>query len=582
MAKLGLQINGLAWESAGAFEEGTWVELSALPGGATLALELDSVVLEPFMRPGDPAWRWRWQAPHGAGEFALVLRAYWPAGRREELRASLEVVPRKLDQERYALLLEDLQHLGRALVFALSGGRLGGTPASDPAPPGPAEELHGLFGADLLRLEAAVGRLARRPPERRRAASTLVEPGRLRDFSALGRVRPATLADASPPSCTADPQFVPTEAGLLSQADQAGDQGGSAEHALALGVQPPASEAWGGASGGEPAPGVQPPASEAWGGAAEHEPAALAAQLGALSEPGFTASYASYEARLLRRLLVVLGRRLTRLEGQIGRQPGLSVQVAQARRRIETMQAQPFLAGVAPLEAYRGPTQRLRRDADYRVVYAFWRRLRMRPLLGWDAATLSLPVAALPQLYERWCAARVAQALLTLPGWAVATQALLSEADGDWLLGLPVDGPLVTLVHPDGTQLGLRYQPRYVPAGAPLRSLDRHTRVPDLALELTRPGAGLWLVVLDAKYRLDAAGGVPEEALADAYSYLGAIGRPDGSRANLGVALLYPGTGAALSYASGVAALPLLPGAGMGALEAWLAERLAALDAGFT
>lgn len=544
MAELNLQLNGVLLAAAGVLEEGAWAELSALPpAGVTLELELAAVALEPFMRPGDAAWRWRWQAPHGAGAFALMLRAHWPDGRREELRASLQVAPRKLDQERHALLLEDLQRLGRALVFALSGGRLGASPVLDAAPPMPSEELHGLFGADLLRLEGAVGRLARRPPERARAASALVEPGRLRDFSALGRVQPAALADA--------------EAGLLIPTDQASDQGGGAECELAAGEQ-------------NPLPPVRGPACD---------PATLAAQLGALPEPDTAASYDSYEARLLRRLLAELGRRLTRLEGQLGQQASLVAQVAQARGRLQLMQALPFLADVPSLDAYRGPSQRLRRDADYRVVYQLWQRLRARPLLRWDATTLSLPVAALPQLYERWCAARVAQALAVLPGWAVTYQALLCEAEGDWLLGLPEDGPLVELAHRDGTQLCLRYQPRYTPTGAPLRSLDRHTRVPDLALELTRPGAVPWLVVFDAKYRLDGSGGVPEDALADAYSYLGAIGRPDGARANLGAALLYPGAGAALSYASGVAALPLLPGAGAGALETWLAERVAALGA---
>jgi len=82
------------------------------------------------------------------------------------------------------------------------------------------------------------------------------------------------------------------------------------------------------------------------------------------------------------------------------------------------------------------------------------------------------------------------------------------------------------------------------------------------------------VVVLDAKYRLDASGGVPESALADAYSYLGAIGTPGGGRASVAAALLYPGHGPAEVYASGVAALPLLPG-NESALRAWLAGLVA-------
>jgi len=106
-----------------------------------------------------------------------------------------------------------------------------------------------------------------------------------------------------------------------------------------------------------------------------------------------------------------------------------------------------------------------------------------------------------------------------------------------------------------------------------LGSLDRHTRVPDLAIEIREPGAPPQALLLDAKYRLDADGrGVPQDALADAYAYLGAIGWA-GRRATLGVLLLYPGTGAPEFYRSGVGALPLLPGRA-GKLEIALAEWL--------
>jgi hypothetical protein len=93
-----------------------------------------------------------------------------------------------------------------------------------------------------------------------------------------------------------------------------------------------------------------------------------------------------------------------------------------------------------------------------------------------------------------------------------------------------------------------------------LVSLDRHMRVPDLAIEIQRNGEPAQVLLLDAKYRLDADGrGVPQDALADAYTYFGAIGT-GGRRATLGALLLYPGTGAPERYASGVGSIPLLPG----------------------
>jgi large subunit ribosomal protein MRP49 len=83
--------------------------------------------------------------------------------------------------------------------------------------------------------------------------------------------------------------------------------------------------------------------------------------------------------------------------------------------------------------------------------------------------------------------------------------------------------------------------------------------VPDLAIEVRGPAAPPQVLLLDAKYRLDAEGrGVPQDALADAYTYQGAIGYA-GARATIGALLLYPGTGAPELYPSGVGAIPLLP-----------------------
>jgi large subunit ribosomal protein MRP49 len=131
-----------------------------------------------------------------------------------------------------------------------------------------------------------------------------------------------------------------------------------------------------------------------------------------------------------------------------------------------------------------------------------------------------------------------------------------------------------------GLRLRLRYQPRYQPhregATAP-GSLDRHTHVPDMALEYepidTVPESTPAVLLFDAKYRLDTGGGVPADALADAYTYLGSIGLPGGERVAQAVVLLFPGGDAAEHYASGVSLVPLLPGA-VEPLHAWLLCRL--------
>ncbi len=481
--------DGRPLDAALELPEGQLADLSATPpAGATLTLEIAGTALEPFLRPSGPEWHWRWMAPGAAGNYPLRLRATWPDGSVEDLRASLRVAPRKLDAERYAALLADLQRLGRALVLALGGGLEPAAlpPEADHLPATPAEELHTLFGTELERLAAAVERLARRPPDRMRPGTEEIALGRLRDAARLREVRP------------------------------------------------------------------------------ERETAALDAP---------APTYDSYEARLLRRLLDTLWHRLERLTSGGGLPIARAGVAIAARERLRSLRALPFLAGVPPLADYNGPTPRLQRDPDYRTVYRYWRMLRRRPLLVWDAATLSLPVAELPRLYERWCAARVALALAELAGTTLVAQAIVRLEAGEALLAVPEGEPLVVLQGPGDRRLALRYQPRYTPRGAPLRSLDRHTRVPDLALEIHRPGVSPSLLVLEAKYRLDASGGVPEDALADAYSYLGSIGTPTGARAALACALLYPGRGRPERYASGTAAIPLLPDDDA-ALRSWLIESL--------
>ncbi len=495
-APVDLLVNGAPCAETPELSEGQAVEFSATPPpGATLALWAGAELLEPFLRPGETTWRWRWVAPRAAGAYPLRLRRTWSDGRVEQQHYRLRVLPGKLDQERYDALCADLQRLGRALVTALSGGAEPLVPRS--AIPrwsaDPAEGFHRLFGAEFERFAAAVERLAARPPDRLHPAVRQVRLGQLRSAAGLRAVRP------------------------------------------------------------------------------ERDTALMAAS---------TASYDSYEARLLRGLLDDLARRLEILSTAVNLPVALAERAGAVRARLRALRAQPFLTTVPPLNGYRSPTPRLLRDPDYRIVHRFWRLARQPGEVRREETPLSVPVADLPRLYERWCVARVALTLLAWPGHTLVSQALLATADGEARLGLPEGESLVVLARPDSSQLRLRYHPRYRPCsqtsvpGQPvpgIGSLDRHTRVPDLGLEIWRPGAAPRLLALDAKYRLDAAGGVPAEALAEAYSYLGSLGAPDGARAALGVALLYPGTGAPESYLSGVAALPLLPGENT-ALAAWLAE----------
>lgn len=300
-----------------------------------------------------------------------------------------------------------------------------------------------------------------------------------------------------------------------------------------------------------------------------------AAHLRAIPEQQSAPTHDSYELRLLQRTLIALARRLDQLTATPDLPPQAAADLTAAQAHIHNLRALPILTGIPALDQYRGPTPRLQRDTDYRQVLRMWHHLRRSPELDWNDASLALPISDLPRLYERWCALAVAVALLDLPHRAVITQHMLAPPPAEPLLALPTDEPLLSLERIDGTGISLWYQPRYRPnpKGNHMGSLDRHIRIPDLALGIARPGSPPELIILDAKYRLDATGGVPESALADAYSYLGSIGRAGGERSVRSAAILYPGLGPAEIYPSGVAALPLLPGT-TDALSEWIATHL--------
>ena len=257
---------------------------------------------------------------------------------------------------------------------------------------------------------------------------------------------------------------------------------------------------------------------------------------------------------------------------------------AEASATLRELQALPFLAEVHALLAFRGATPLLQRDAHYREVYRMWQALRQQPQFAFDSPLFATPIADLPRLYESWCAIQVAEALLTLGGELRAQHLIEVRQPRDdaleHVVALSERAPLLEVTRGEWT-ITLRYQPRYRPArgearaedaaeaggarrqapgAAGLGSLDRYTHVPDLAIELRAAGQPPQAIILDAKYRVEADGQrVPQDALADAYTYLGAIGR-EGRRASLTALLLYPGAGLPEEYSSGVGAIPLLPG----------------------
>lgn len=513
------------------------------PDGARLALSLDGQLLDPFLRPGEPAWRWRWNSGSAVGLHQARLNTTWPDGGVTHHVLALRVVPRKIDQDRYELLLDDIQRVAYGIVYALAGAGAEGSRLQREAPwrRSPAEEYYALFEERLEPFTRAVQRIATRPREHLRDSAARTPLGQAAKLEAdvIAQVTRGVF-DEAPPGVAAE----------LQEALRPG--GGLLPRDIPTSRSAPTTD--------------------------------------------------TYEHRLLKHLLTLLLRRVRAIGALAGREAErlnacaallggagtrrarisqIAAGCSAATQSLRELSSLPFLAEVGPLSAFRGTTPLFQRDPSYREVYRTWQALRAHPFIAFDSPHFAIPIADLPHLYERWCALEVVGALLGLGG-EVREQRLVvrrhesSEEDElEFSVELAEQVPLLVL-QLDSLTLTLRYQPRYRPqaadrAGA-LESLDRHTHVPDLAIEVRRPGAAPQVLVLDAKYRLDAEGrGLPPDALADGYTYLGAIGR-DGARATLGALLLYPGAGEPERYSSGVGLLPLLPGRG---------AQLAALLAGW-
>jgi large subunit ribosomal protein MRP49 len=516
---------------------------------ARLALSLDGILLDPFLRPGETTWRWRWNPGPAVGLHRLELADVGSADRAARWTWALRVVTRKIDQDRYQALLEDIQRAAYGVLASLAGASAEGAELQREAPwqHSPAEEYYALLEERLESLAAAVRRIAARPREHLRGA---YEQTPLGQASELGARALSELArgpfDAAPPGAAPDLQAMLRTSGGLLPRDVA------AERAR--------------------------PTTDIY----EHR--LLKHLLGLLLRRArFVGSLAERDAARLAENEAFTGPSMRRVRAE-----QIAAGSATATQTLRELRALPFLAEVQSLPSFRGVTPLLQRDASYREVYRMWQALRQHPYIAFDSPLFGIPIADLPHLYESWCAIQVAQALLDLGG-AVREQRLAEprRPDGDedgleYTIALAEQSPLLVIERDDCT-LALRYQPRYRPmtkderrktkdanlspssivhrpSSDRLGSLDRHTRVPDLAIEVQWNGEMAQVLLLDAKYRLDADGrGVPQDALADAYTYFGAIGAA-GRRATLGALLLYPGMGAPERYPSGVGSIPLLPG----------------------
>lgn len=530
-----LSINGRALSEtafvAEDFREWQPLEIECVPQPAVVAAHLaigDLDLGPPTTLLGDTRWRWRWNPQHAVGHYLASLQLRYADGQTETERFTLRILPRNIDAERYHALLLAIQQDARALVHSLSGGRSAATLQTSAQPPTLVEEYYLLVERHTTQALAVVKALGR-------AAQSRLVP-RSVDVSLweLDRIDPGTVADmAQSPMDDVVDDVLPALQGLLRSPSR---------------------------TRGGPLP--------RWSSTKRSE-----------------GTHDIVEHRVLKYVLQSLLWRVTYVSSlarreQLRRQKNASLvdspataavdkwllRCDEATSQLRSAMGLPWLVDVGALGALAGPTELMRREPRYRRLYQLYRDMRTAPFIAFDSPHLWMPIHELPLLYEQWCALRVVKALLPLG--IVVAQNLVEPAEGGervderrWTLRLQQARPLLVLGLPEDRTLTVWYQRRYQPADSSttaVGTLDPFVRIPDIAVELSRAGDPPEVIVVDAKYRVAADDGIPQDALDDAYAYRSAIGVA-GKRATLGALLLFPGS-RRLMTVDRVGALPLLPG----------------------
>ncbi|MGR0278994.1 DUF2357 domain-containing protein [Marinomonas dokdonensis] len=240
----------------------------------------------------------------------------------------------------------------------------------------------------------------------------------------------------------------------------------------------------------------------------------------------------------------------------------------------------------------------LQEAAGYSKVYKVWQQLKYY-LNGNDGESL-LSIKSVADIYEIWCFLEVKSIIESL-GFIQQTKALSNLKQVQFEKQFPKNEMAAAFVYHDETdqmKIELAHEPSFTPSGSVNRTwLAKHR--PDIVLKVTLSSSESFLILFDAKYRIDTMqfGGkdaVPEDAINQMHRYRDAIihqqlfehESPLKSRPVLGAFALYPGffvdqksTQSPYDEAIkeiGIGAFPLLPSEGNnGAHNHWLKEYLA-------
>jgi predicted component of viral defense system (DUF524 family) len=297
-----------------------------------------------------------------------------------------------------------------------------------------------------------------------------------------------------------------------------------------------------------------------------------------------------YENRLLRSYHDQVASRLRRLGAALAARKMLSALVEVEQLIADLSRARrtaSFLDDVGRLtQAPAHVTMILLKRPDYRSLFESYLRFRRSAYVHLEEPALEAPLENLPHLYELWGTLSVIRTLVDVAvgrhGYEVRSQRLARHIDGGVYINVFADGrPAVELRHPK-TDIRVRLIPQRTFSSTPanIHSIS-FSQIPDVTVEVQRPGAAARLYLFDPKYKLQSedwtvGDGRPKKIDIDTmHAYRDAIRDAANQRVVAYAAILYPGPETRYGDAiEALAARPDNPEALERRLNAVLAEAL--------
>ncbi|MEZ9590265.1 DUF2357 domain-containing protein [Vibrio breoganii] len=208
---------------------------------------------------------------------------------------------------------------------------------------------------------------------------------------------------------------------------------------------------------------------------------------------------------------------------------------------------------VGSYDGVYGESKVLQQGTGYSKVYKNWQQLKY--YLNGTKGDAQLSIKSIADIYEVWCFLEVKSIIESL-GFEEQKKSISTLKKVQFEKQFPKDEMAAAFVFvrsSDGVVIELAHEPSFTPKGKTNRTWLANQR-PDIVLRVTLTNQESFLILFDAKYRIDTSqfkehDGVPEDALNQMHRYRDAIihqqelqhERPFKSRPVMGAFALYPG-----------------------------------------